>query len=281
MTDLKKQISASLRKDLEAGELILPSLPEVSMKIQEEVKKQSSTASSIARYIILDPGLTAHLLKVANSPFYRTKNAISELPEAISIIGIDSVLSTALTYTMRTMFVATEGSWKSVLKKQWQESIEMAALIAVSTDYVPGFNKDEVVAAAMLQNVGILPLINHLQHWPQLNEQDIEQLIEENSKKAGLALVKSWGLGKVFEEAILARKNWFHETSSALDTTDLITIARFHYMINQGRLNECPEVTEVPAFRHLEQMNFTPAMSMEWIYQAREKIDHFKNLLTL
>ncbi|WP_284383429.1 HDOD domain-containing protein [Litoribrevibacter albus] len=281
MTELKKQISASLRKDLEAGELILPSLPEVAMTIQEEVKKKSSTAHSVAKVIMLDPGLTAHFLKVANSPLYRTKNAVKGLPEAIGLIGINSVLNMALTYTMRTMFVNTEGPWKKVLIQQWNEATELAAIVTVLADYIPNFDSDHVMVAAMLQNIGVLPLINHLQHFPDLEEEDVEHLVEENATKAGLALVKLWGLGQSFGDVIKARRNWNFESTESLDTTDLITIARYHYMKGKKRLSECPPPSEISAFRHLEKLNFSADMSEQWIDSAREKIRAIKRMLSM
>ncbi|MFC3152450.1 HDOD domain-containing protein [Litoribrevibacter euphylliae] len=281
MTELKKQISASLRKDLEAGELILPSLPEVAMKIQEEVKKKSSTAHSIAKVIMLDPGLTAHFLKVANSPLYRTQNSVQGLPEAIGLIGINSVLNMALTYTMRTMFVNTEGPWKKVLIHQWNEATELAAIVAVLADYLPNFNSDHMMVAAMLQNIGALPLINHLQHFPGLEQEEVETLVEENATKAGLALVKLWGLGKSFEDVIKARHDWMYESTPELDTTDLITIARYHYMKDKQRLEDCPPTSEIAAFRHLEELDFTAEMSMQWIDSAREKIRAIKRMLCM
>lgn len=281
MTELKKQISVSLRKDLEAGELILPSLPEVAMKIQEEVKKKSSTAHSIAKVIMYDPGLTAHFLKVANSPLYRTQNSVQGLPEAIGLIGIDSVLNMALTYTMRTMFVNTEGPWKKVLINQWNEATELAAIVAVLADYLPNFNSDHMMVAAMLQNIGALPLINHLQHFPGLEQEEVETLIEENAAKASLALVRLWGLGKSFEDVIKARHDWTYESTPELDSTDLITIARYHYMKDNRRLEDCPPTSEIAAFRHLEKLDFTAEMSMQWIDSAREKIRSIKRTLCM
>ncbi|GAA3944629.1 HDOD domain-containing protein [Litoribacillus peritrichatus] len=281
MTELKKQISASLKKDLEAGELILPSLPEVAMTIQQEVKKKSSTASSVAKVIFLDPGLTAHFLKVANSPLYRTQNRVNALPDAIGLIGIESVLNMALTYTMRTMFVSTEGAWKKVLIHQWNEATELAAIVAVLADYLPDMESEHCMVAAMLQNIGALPLINHLQHFPELEEQDVELLVEENATKAGLALIKLWGLGKTFEDAVKARNNWKFESTPYLDTTDLITIARYHYLKEKQHLEECPPTSEIPAFRHLEKLDFTAEMSMQWIDSAREKIRAIKRMLCM
>ena len=251
------------------------------MTIQDEVKKASSTAISVARVIMLDPGLTAHFLKVANSPLYRTQNPVNALPDAIGMIGIDSVLNMALTYTMRTMFVNTEGAWKKVLIHQWNEATELAAIVAVLADYIPNFDSDHAMVAAMLQNIGALPLINHLQHFPQLEEHDVETLVEENSSKAGLALIRLWGLGQTFEDVIQARHNWTYEASQDLDTIDLITIARYHYLKDKKRLEECPPPSEIPAFRHLEKLELTAEMSMQWIDSAREKIRSIKRMLCM
>ena len=58
-------------KEYRAGKLKVPGLPEVANKIQAAIRDPNVNATKISKIIQLDPALTARLIQVANSPFYR------------------------------------------------------------------------------------------------------------------------------------------------------------------------------------------------------------------
>ncbi|NOR42716.1 MAG: HDOD domain-containing protein, partial [Gammaproteobacteria bacterium] len=72
-----------LKEAVEDDSLVLPSLPEVALKIRDEVESEDSTAEQIANALRQDGSLSARLIQVVNSPLYRPRNPIDDLQMAV------------------------------------------------------------------------------------------------------------------------------------------------------------------------------------------------------
>jgi HD-like signal output (HDOD) protein len=94
---------------MEANELIkkikdLPTISTVAMQINEEVKKESLTAKSLAALINQDPSLTAKLLKLSNSAYYGLMKQVTTMEKAVTVLGLDTIQSLALTVSIYKVF---------------------------------------------------------------------------------------------------------------------------------------------------------------------------------
>jgi HD-like signal output (HDOD) protein len=65
----------------------LPSIPAVLTAVFNEIDNPNTSAKSIASLIEQDQGLTARVLKAANSPLYGMTRSISTIDLAIVILG--------------------------------------------------------------------------------------------------------------------------------------------------------------------------------------------------
>lgn len=65
----------------------LGSLPAVVVRINQAIDDPTSNATKIGRIVNEDPALTAHLLRLVNSPFYGFRARIDTVFRAIAIIG--------------------------------------------------------------------------------------------------------------------------------------------------------------------------------------------------
>ena len=74
--DTEEQILERFLTDLNDNRLILPTLPEVALKVRDEVEKDNCNAAEIAKIIGMDAALSARLLQVCNSPLYRGPSMI-------------------------------------------------------------------------------------------------------------------------------------------------------------------------------------------------------------
>ncbi|HEX23212.1 MAG TPA: HDOD domain-containing protein, partial [Chromatiales bacterium] len=66
--DLKNRLLAELIDDLENDKLVLPSLPEVALKVRDTLDDEKANARDVAKVISTDAALSARLIAVANSP---------------------------------------------------------------------------------------------------------------------------------------------------------------------------------------------------------------------
>src|SRR3569833_2554535 len=87
-------------RELVTGTIELASLPEVFLRVNEMIDSPRYTAADIGHVISRDPGLTARLLKLANSALYNFPSQIDTVSRAITIIGTrelrDLILATSV-----------------------------------------------------------------------------------------------------------------------------------------------------------------------------------------
>jgi HD-like signal output (HDOD) protein len=69
----------------------LPTLPNVAMEVVDMVDNPKVSASKLGKVISTDQGLTAKVLKIANSPFYGFPKKISTIDFAIIVLGYDAL----------------------------------------------------------------------------------------------------------------------------------------------------------------------------------------------
>jgi HD-like signal output (HDOD) protein len=101
----------------------LPSIPRVVSEVLAELDAEDPDTRRISQAVATDPGLTARMLKLANSAFFGLTREIGSVQEAVSILGFNHV---------RTLVhaVALSSSFKTVpgvnLEQFWRYSLNAA-----------------------------------------------------------------------------------------------------------------------------------------------------------
>lgn len=82
----------------------MPTLPFVYNKIKEAVENPESSFDDIARVVANDQGLSASLLRLANSAFYGYPSAVYSIPDALTVIGLQQFKNMALSACIMDVF---------------------------------------------------------------------------------------------------------------------------------------------------------------------------------
>jgi putative nucleotidyltransferase with HDIG domain len=97
MTTLRhEQVSARLKQ--------LPSLPSAVSELLASFSNEEVDVEHIARLIARDQGLTARVLRVANSSFYGLQSKVGTINEAVVILGFRAVRSMVMAVAMNGAF---------------------------------------------------------------------------------------------------------------------------------------------------------------------------------
>ena len=80
-----------VQKELDANRLILPTLPDIAIKVRNAVSKGEASAGQLADMITTDAALSARLIQVANSPLYRGAVEINNIQMAVARLGNNTV----------------------------------------------------------------------------------------------------------------------------------------------------------------------------------------------
>jgi len=103
----------------------LPSIPKVVTEVLTELDSDDPDPRRISQFVATDPGLTARMLKLANSAFFGLTREISSVQDAVNILGFNH-LRTLVTA------VALSSSFKTVpgvnLEQFWRYSLNAAKI---------------------------------------------------------------------------------------------------------------------------------------------------------
>lgn len=119
----------TLRDDLRAslnskGVELLP-MPQVANRILALAFDPKSTSEQLADLIQLDPTLAGQVMRIANSPFYRPREQIETLQNAIVWLGTSEVQSLALSLAVRGQVFQAPGHEMDI-DELWRESLATA-----------------------------------------------------------------------------------------------------------------------------------------------------------
>ena len=122
---MQKTIS---KKDLLTSLHQLPSLPVILQELIASFNDDDVDTASLAAKIEKDQGLTARVLRVANSSFFGLSRKVGCVQDALVVLGFESVRSMALSAGMVDAFPASPGSAFD-RQKYWQRSFRVAGIV--------------------------------------------------------------------------------------------------------------------------------------------------------
>lgn len=238
--------------ELESGKLVLPTLPEVALKVREVVDDPDATAAQLADIIATDPALSARLLKVANSALYRGRVAIDSVQMAVSRLGLNMVRNLVTSLVMEQLFQPTSNRLDKRLRQLWQHSTEVAAISQIIADKLPGVSKDEAMLAGLIHDIGVLPILMQADAYPELvgDSKALDQVIANLHPRVGEAILRKWE----FPEALIAvaaeHENLNRNSGEAgPDLVDVVQVANLQSYFDTDRALDPLSRDKVLAFQ--------------------------------
>src|SRR6188472_4019382 len=78
----------------------LPSLPAIAVQVLELAQRADVGIAEIAQVISRDPALSGKILRAVNSSFYARSQTISTISHAVTILGLQSVKTLVLGFSL-------------------------------------------------------------------------------------------------------------------------------------------------------------------------------------
>src|SRR5665213_2801306 len=103
----------------------LPSMPSIAIQVLDLAGKADVDIAEIARIISKDPALSSKILRTVNSSFYGRSQHVSTISHALVILGLQSVKTLVLGFSLVTNLSKTKGKGFKHLT-YWRRSIYAA-----------------------------------------------------------------------------------------------------------------------------------------------------------
>jgi HD-like signal output (HDOD) protein/GGDEF domain-containing protein len=141
-----------------AGQLY--SLPAVAMEVLELTRNPAVDARALKLCIENDPALTSKLLRVVNSSLFGLGGQVSDLGQALALLGTKPLKLLVLGFNLpRGLFAGVNAE---VLGRYWRHALTKAVAAREFCEAVRQEPGDEAFIAGLLQDLGILVLIQEL-----------------------------------------------------------------------------------------------------------------------
>lgn len=212
------------------NDLVLPSLPDMVIRIRQVANDENVAVEDIARIIQADANTAAYCINVANNAAFGGTVNVNNVLDAVVRMGITPTRDLVVAYTLRSLFAGTDVQSKKLMREAWKHSCRIAALSYVIARDVGRLNPERALLAGLLHDIGVTVLINKVQAYPSLLNDIVEfsRLCHELSTQIGAMVLRDWKSPDVFVNAALEAEHFTKPAGNRLDLADVVMLAHVH-----------------------------------------------------
>ena len=251
MSELQNQIKKAIVDAINNDKLVLPTLPEVALKVREVAENPDSSIQDLANNINNDAAITARIIRVCNSPLLRGTREIKNLQMAVGRLGMTYTANLAVGLAMEQMFQATSEMIDKRMREVWQSSTEIAGICHVLAAHCSQLKPDQATLAGLIHQIGILPILTYIEeHDIQINNVILDNLIDSMAPAIGSYILKKWDFPG--ELQIVPKEHCkFSRTVKSADYADVVMIAKLQSLVDTDHPYTKLDWTTISAFERL------------------------------
>ncbi len=146
------QIFVLLAKQIQSGKYEVPLLPQVAIRVSEMSRMAEVPFDKIANLIISDQALSANILRVANSAFFRRGNPCDSIPAALVRLGTSTIREITLALSVRAKLFKP-GRFNDVFEQLWRHASGVGGAARVVAQ-IAGKNADGAFLCGLIHDIG-------------------------------------------------------------------------------------------------------------------------------
>lgn len=234
----------------------IPPCPIILDRFMTEAKRDEPDFGRLANIIGTDVGLSAGLIKTANSPYFGMRQRVRSVNEALAILGLKTASRAVAGIILRKAFPNVHN-----LERFWDASARIAHVSGWLAQHleIRGLRAEDTYTFGLFRDCGIPVLLGRFPEYEQILSKantDTERLftsVEEtvlptNHAMIGCLLAQSWWLP---EEICLAIRN--HHDLAALESVNSNLPMLSRRLIATAQLAE-----------HIVQQQLHLSLTQEW-----------------
>lgn len=192
----------------------IPSIPSLYNEILYELSRPDVSVPKIANVIAKDVGMSAKILQVVNSAFFCLRQRVTNIAQAVNLLGYDIVRDLVFSLHVFSQFVLSSGSGLN-LGQVWLHSFRVGLFSRAIAEAETGDKNliDDAFMAGMLHDMGKLILASNFpDEWNaarRLSEEEKISLVEAENRvfaathyETGGYFTCLWGLPDAIVRAV-------------------------------------------------------------------------------
>lgn len=199
-------------KALLSDATVLFSLPDIYTQLSEMIRDPRFSLADIGRVIAKDPGLSARLLQLVNSPFYGFQSRIDTISRAITVVGIDELYNLVVATCVVDSFAKIPCELVD-MTAFWIRSVYCGIVSRLLAKQSRVLHSERLFLAGLLHDIGSLVLYRQkpdeslkvllaTRRNRRLLAEFEREIIGFTHAEVGYELIKHWGLPESLYETI-------------------------------------------------------------------------------
>jgi len=198
-----------------------PSLPGAAVKLLALVDDPEINVAAVEHVLRQDPGLTANLLKLANSAYFGIPTRIGSVRQAVLLLGLKRLIQMVIVSCVSALMNKPVNGYDLSPGELWRHSI---AVTVAAEGLVKDLNieaAEEIFTAALLHDIGKLILGDFVRDDFEKIEEILAQgisfeaaenrVLGVNHADIGSEILRKWSL----PAELVAAVRWHHNPESA------------------------------------------------------------------
>jgi putative nucleotidyltransferase with HDIG domain len=262
MSLTKKNIPDKIMKEVS----LFPSAPRTGFKLRVLLHKADVSITEIEDILRQDPGLSANVLRVANSAFFGLSKKVGSLKQAVMLLGIERFAQIAVSASMKkTMEKAVEG-YDMAPGELWLHSIAVSNIAESLAKKREIDGTYDVFTSALLHDIGKLVLSKFLKEGLQkiknITENAVPLDVAEHMvlgtdhAEIGALILSKWSLPSDIVNAV----RWHHcpeRIENSNIKSDIVYLSNHMYKSNNNNNNRANGHFAMPSSVVLQRLGIS------------------------
>ncbi len=193
----------------------LYTLPDIYFKVRSIINDPNSQMADLSSVLSNDPGLSARLLRMANSAFFGMQSEVDTITRAVQIIGFKHIYDLVIATSITKAFGSMSNDVMS-MDAFWIASTERALICRFLATSFHLREVERLFVTGLLLDIGHLVIYEHCPeeakqaiaisqaHMKPLNQVE-KELLGFDASELGAALAKSWNFPEQFSMLIASQ----------------------------------------------------------------------------
>lgn len=268
-----------LKAELDANRLMLPTLPDIALKVKEAVANEDKSAKELADLIMTDVALSTQIIRAANSPMYRGSSEINNIQIAVARLGNNTIRTLVTSLVVKQMFRPSSKLLENLFRKIWEHSVNVSAISRALCAFAPHLNADEAMLAGLVHQIGKLPLLVLAEKIPEFRDSPtrMDKLLEKVHPAVGKLIMASWDFPDNLKPVAYEYVNFRYDSGAKADYVDVVQVAFLQSIAGTEHPACRIDCSAVPAFAKLGFNTGTEILEIEGV---PEEIENARNMLS-
>jgi len=268
-----------VQTELDANRLILPTLPDVALKVRDAVAKGDATFQELADMIVTDAALSTRLIQVANSPLYRGTVKVNTIQMAVTRLGSTTIRTLITSLVMQQMFTPTTKLLEKNFREIWEQGVNVSAISRALSAFVPHLNADEAMLAGLIHQIGKLPILMLVEDIPEFRDSPsrLAKLLEKAHPPIGKIIMDTWDFPEELKHVASEYVDFQRDSGDKADYIDLVQVAFLQSIAGTSHPASRVDWNLVPSFAKL---GLTPDDEILEIEGVSDEVELARSMLS-